>query len=76
MIVTDAQFAQVSGVETVQLGGAANNSVTLGADVDADVGGAGHSFTVDGSTGTGGLAVNGSAMTANLTLLGAQAMTA
>ncbi len=70
IVVTDAALAHVLGIETLQLGGTANDSVTLGANADANVGGAGHTFTVDGSVGTGSLTVNGSALTANLNLTG------
>ena len=70
IVVTDAALAHVLGIETLQLGGTANDSVTLGANADANVGGAGHTFTVDGSVGTGSLTVNGPALTANLNLTG------
>jgi hypothetical protein len=70
IVVTDADFTHVSGIETLQFGGSGDVSVTLGASASADVGGAGHTLTVDGSTGTGNLTVDGSAMTANLDILG------
>jgi Ca2+-binding RTX toxin-like protein len=43
--------------------------VTLGADASADVGGVGHTLTLDDSAATGNLFVDASAMTANLKLL-------
>src|SRR5204863_7461106 len=67
--VTDADLLNVFGVETLKIGGAAADSVTLGVHASLDVGGAGHAFIVDGSSGTGPLAVDGSSMTANLTVL-------
>ncbi len=68
--VTDDDLLNVFGVETLRIGGTAADSVTLGPNADHDVGGAGHSFTVDGSAGTGGLTIDGSAMTADLNLIG------
>jgi T1SS-143 domain-containing protein len=70
MVVIDADFTNVSGIETLQLGGSGDISVTLGAFASADVGGVGHTLTVNDSAGTGNLTVDGSAMTANLNILG------
>ncbi|HLH89327.1 MAG TPA: VCBS domain-containing protein [Xanthobacteraceae bacterium] len=64
--VVDSSFAQVSNIGVLSIGGTGANSVTLGADASADVGGAGHRFTVDDSGGSGSLTVDGSAMTADL----------
>jgi Ca2+-binding RTX toxin-like protein len=69
MVVTDAAFTNVTSIETLKLGGAADNSVTLGAHASADVGGAGHTFTLDDSAGLGNLFLDASAMTADLKVL-------
>ena len=62
-------FTNVTGIETLKIGGAADNAVTLGAKASADVGGVGHTFTLDDSAGLGGLMLDGSAMTADLKVL-------
>jgi hypothetical protein len=62
-------FTNVTGIETLKIGGAADNAVTLGAKASADVGGVGYTFTLDDSAGLGGLMLDGSAMTADLKVL-------
>ena len=57
--MTDADLLNVLGVETLKVGGSAIDSITLGHNADLDVGGAGHSFTVDDSAGIGALLVDG-----------------
>jgi Ca2+-binding RTX toxin-like protein len=69
IVVTDAAFTNVTGIETLKIGGAADDAVTLGAKASADVGGLGHLFTLDDSAGLGGLTLDGSAMTADLKVL-------
>ena len=69
IVVNDAAFTNVTGIETLKIGGAADNAVTLGAKASADVGGVGHTFTLDDSAGLGGLMLDGSAMTADLKVL-------
>jgi Ca2+-binding RTX toxin-like protein len=69
IVVNDAAFANVASVETLKVGGAADDSVTLGVNASNDVGGLGHLFTLDDSTGLGNLTVNASAMTADLKVL-------
>ena len=66
--IADADFAHVTNIETLKIGGTAADNVTLGTNVNTEIGGAGHTFTVDDSTGSGALTVNGSALVANLLL--------
>src|SRR3984893_5485719 len=67
--VSDAAFANVTGVQTVKLGNF-TNSVTVGTSASANVGGVGKTFTIDDSVATNtALTVNGSAMTANLVVI-------
>jgi hypothetical protein len=68
--INDAALANVSNVETLKIGGSGTVNVTLGAHADADVGGAGHLFTLDDSTGLGNLTLDASAMTADVKALG------
>jgi Ca2+-binding RTX toxin-like protein len=67
--VVDSDFAKVTGVEALKLGGTGANSVTVGADASADVG-AGNTLTIDDSAGTGSLTVNATAMTAKVSITG------
>jgi Ca2+-binding RTX toxin-like protein len=69
IVVADAAFTNVTGIETLKIGGAADDAVTLGAHASADVGGVGHTFMLDDSAGLGNLSLDGSAMTANMTVL-------
>ena len=69
VFVTDAAFTHVTGIETLKIGGSADNTVTLGANASNDVGGLGHLFTLDDSAGLGNLFLNASAMTADLKVL-------
>ena len=47
IVVADAAFTNITGVETLKVGGAADDSITLGISASNDVGGAGHLFTLD-----------------------------
>jgi hypothetical protein len=67
--VVDSDFAKVTGVEALKLGGTGANSVTVGADASADVG-TGNTLTINDSAGTGNLTVNASAMTAKVSIIG------
>lgn len=67
--VVDGDFAKVTGVEALKLGGTGANSVTVGADASADVG-TGNTLTINDSAGTGSLTVNASAMTAKVSITG------
>ena len=67
--VADAAFSHVSGIETLEIGGSGTDSVTLGANASANVGGAGHLFTLDASAGIGDLTLDASGMTADLKVL-------
>ncbi len=67
--VTDNDLINVLNNETLRLGNAAADSISLGLNASTDVGGIGHNFTVDDSAGTGILTVDGSQMTANLIVL-------
>jgi Ca2+-binding RTX toxin-like protein len=69
IVVTDADFTNVTGIDTLKVGGTADDSVTLGAFASHDVGGSGHFFLVDDSSALGNLYVNAAAMTANLEVL-------
>jgi Ca2+-binding RTX toxin-like protein len=69
VLVTDADFSHVTGIETLKIGGAATDSVTLGLYASADVGGSGQTLTLDDTAGTGNLMLNASAMNANLQVL-------
>ncbi|HLH89324.1 MAG TPA: VCBS domain-containing protein [Xanthobacteraceae bacterium] len=69
IVVADAAFTNVTGIETLKVGGAADDSVTLGAFASHDVGGAGHFFELDDSSALGNLYVNAAAMSANLEVL-------
>ena len=69
IVVADAAFTSITGVETLRVGGAADDSITLGISASNDVGGAGHLFTLDDSSGFGNLYVNAAAMSANLEVL-------
>src|SRR3984893_15343313 len=67
--VSDAAFANVTGVQTVKLGNF-TNSVTVGANASTNVGGAGNTFTIDDSAATNtALTINGSAVTADLVVI-------
>jgi hypothetical protein len=67
--VVDSDFARVTGVEALKLGGSGANSVTVGANASADVG-AGNMLTINDSAGTGSLTVNAAAMTAKVSITG------
>jgi T1SS-143 domain-containing protein len=69
VVVTDAAFANVHSIETLAVGGLANDSLTLGANASADVGGIGHTFTLDLTASSGSATVDGSLMTASLNVL-------
>jgi len=69
IVVSDAEFVNLASIEILKIGGAANDSVTLGADANAEIGGAGHTLTLDLTGATGGVSVDASAMTANLKVL-------
>jgi T1SS-143 domain-containing protein len=69
IVVADSAFTNVTGIETLKVGGAADDSVTLGALASHDVGGAGHFFELDDSSALGNLYVNAVAMRANLEVL-------
>jgi Ca2+-binding RTX toxin-like protein len=69
IVVADAAFVHVTSVETLKIGGTADDAVTLGSNASADVGGLGHLFTLDDSAALGNLYVNAAAMVANLEVL-------
>ncbi|HUI96771.1 MAG TPA: hypothetical protein VLX44_13520, partial [Xanthobacteraceae bacterium] len=69
IVVADAAFTNINGVETLEVGGSADDSITLGAFASHDVGGSGHLFTLDDSSALGNLYVNAAAMSANLEVL-------
>jgi VCBS repeat-containing protein len=69
IVVADAAFTNVTGVGTLEVGGSADDSVTLGAFASHDVGGSGHLFTLDDSSALGNLYVNAAAMSADLEVL-------
>ena len=61
--VTDAQFANVTGVEVLKLAGTSgSNSVTLGSNVIADASSTGGVFTVDDSAASTALTLNASGL--------------
>jgi Ca2+-binding RTX toxin-like protein len=66
--ISDADLVNVRNVETIALTGGANN-VTLAANADADVGGAGHTLTLDDSGASGSLTLDASGLTANLKVM-------
>ena len=67
--VVDSDFAKVTGVEALKLGGTGANSVTVGANASADVG-TGNTLTIDDSAGTGSFTLNAAAMTAKVSVTG------
>ena len=69
IVVADSAFTNVTGIETLKVGGAADDSVTLGAFASHDVRGSGHTFLLDDSSALGNLYVNAAAMSANLEVL-------
>jgi Ca2+-binding RTX toxin-like protein len=69
IVVADAAFTNVTGIDTLKVGGAADDSVTLGGFASHDVGGPGHTFLLDDSSALGNLYVNAAAMSANLEVL-------
>jgi hypothetical protein len=67
--ITDADFQNIFDVQTLQILTSGGSTVTLGSNASADVGGAGHTFTIDVSGAAGSLTLDGSGMTGNLKVL-------
>ena len=65
--VTDSEFAHLTGIEQVQIGGSGTNTVTLGSVASREVNGG--PLNISDASGTGNLTVDGSAMTTSLVVI-------
>jgi T1SS-143 domain-containing protein len=67
--ISDIDLVNVSEVQTLKVDTSGGSNITLGAAASLDVGGTGHTLTLDASQATGPLTLDGTGMFANLKVL-------